>query len=376
MDVAISIEWNDQEQVFLVCSFKMKTSIEDLPVEIWMFIFAYFEAHELLHAFTNLNHYFDQLIASDYLLFPVRLGKNARNPLDYSVTPYWSHSILNRILSLRPCIQHQTSHIPEFLRWHCYQLVQLKSLKVKLRGREISALCTALPQLTALDSLSIECVPNQMLLEAILSAPVLRICQLNFLRPVTPIKYYSTNNLSSLEILQIKLQDDSNSSIMNFLLNHMPRLKRLEMNNYDIYVKNREWIFFQSLFVLPQLRTMKATWSANYSTPPVFQNLHQNLPALQHLHVQIAFDFISEDLLNHITDHWWPIFQTIEQITILIRCKHLSLIIDQQLQTHLDAFQSTLFAINVQFNGSVKADYVEKFSMGHRISDISICKFY
>lgn len=354
----------------------METTIEDLPVEIWIHIFAYFEAHELFRAFTNLNHYFDRLIGSTHLVFTVRLGKTVRNPLNYPIEPYWPHSILNRIISLRPSLHHRTSHIPEFLRWHCSDLIQLKFLKVKLRGREIPAMYTALPQLTALDYLSIECVPNQMLLEAILSAPVLRICQLNFLRPVTPIKYDSTNNLSSLEILQIKLQDDSHGSIMNFLLNHMPKLKRLEMNNYDIYVTNREWIFFQSLFILPQLRTIKASWSANYSTPHVFQNLHQNLPAVQDFHLRIAFDFISEDLLNNLIDHWWPIFQTIKQIDVLIKCKHFSLIVDQQLQTHLDAFQSTLFAINMQNNGSVKADYAEKFSMGYRISEILICKFY
>lgn len=352
----------------------MKTSVEDLPVEIWMSIFAHLEAHELLQAFTNLNRYFDQLIASDYLVFVVRLGKSVHNPLDYPVTPYWSHSILNRILSLRPCIEHRTSHIPEFLRWHCSELVQLKSVKVKLRGREISAICTALPQLNALTHLSIECVPNQALLEAILSAPVLRTCQLNFLRPVTPIEYSSTCDISPLEILQIKLQDDSHGSIMNFLLDHMPKLKRLEMNNYDIYVQNREWIFFQALFILPELRTIKANWSANYSTPFVFQNLHYNLPAVQHLDLQIVFDFIGEDLLNHFIDHWWPIFQTIEHINILIQCKHSSLMIDQQMQTHLDIFQSRLFAINVESSGSVRANYVEKFSKGYRISEISVCK--
>lgn len=353
----------------------MQTSIEDLPVELWISIFSYFEAHELLRAFTDLNRYFDQLIASDYLLFAVRLGKWDQNPLEYSIKPYWSHSILNCIVSLQPSIQHITSHIPEFLRWHYSHLIQLKSLEVKLRGREISALCTALPRLNALDHLVIECVPSQILLEAILSAPALHTCQLHFLRPVTPIKCYSTNSMSSLEILQIKLQDDSHGSIMNFLLSHMPKLKRLEMNNYDIYVNNREWIFFKPLFTLPELRTIKANWSSNYSSPAVFQSLHDNVPALKRFHLQITFDFISEDLLDHFINHWWPIFERVEQINVFIKCKHYSYTIDHQTQTHLNTFQSILFAINAQYGGSVKAEYSEKFLMGQRIFDISICKF-
>ncbi|CAF4703449.1 unnamed protein product [Rotaria sp. Silwood2] len=94
----------------------MKTSIEHLPVELWISIFSYLEAHDLFQAFTDLNNYFDKLIASDYLLFHVRLGKSDHNPLEYSIRPYWSDSILNRIISLQPIIQHKTSHIPKFLR--------------------------------------------------------------------------------------------------------------------------------------------------------------------------------------------------------------------------------------------------------------------
>ncbi|CAF0740955.1 unnamed protein product [Adineta ricciae] len=54
----------------------MVACLEDLPVELWISIFAYLEAHDLLQAFSNLNYYFDQIISSDYILFHVRLVFN------------------------------------------------------------------------------------------------------------------------------------------------------------------------------------------------------------------------------------------------------------------------------------------------------------
>jgi hypothetical protein len=80
--------------------------------------------------------------------------------LEYSIKPYWSESILNRIISLQPISQHTTSHIPEFLRLDCTKLTQLKSLTVKLCGRQTPSIFSAFEQLNSLDYLSIECVPN------------------------------------------------------------------------------------------------------------------------------------------------------------------------------------------------------------------------
>ncbi len=106
------------------------------------------------------------------------------------------------------------------------------------------------------------------------------------------------NNISNIETLDIKLHDDSHGSIITLLLSHMSKLKRLEMNNYYIYVKNREWIVFKSLFILPNLRNVKAQWSSNYSTPVVFQNLHENLLAVRLFSLNMSFDFISEDFIS------------------------------------------------------------------------------
>ena len=353
----------------------MITLAEHLPTELWFEIFSYFEAHALLHTFTNLNRYFDQLITSEHILFNVRLGKYNRNPLEYSSRPYWTEQILNRIISIRPALEQQTSHIPEFLRWHCTELFQLKSLTVKLRGREIPHVCNALQQLHCLHHLSIQCVPNQILLDGILALPTVRICRLEFSSPISPIHLYS-DNISGIETFDMKLKDDSHGSITHLLLSHMPRLKRLELDNQDIYVKNREWIFCTSLFVLPELHTLKFRCSSNYSVPIIFQNLHRNLPALRQLDLRINFDFIHEGLLNNLIHHWWPIFEEIERTNIFIRCQKYFIMLSDNIETNFDEFQSVLRAMNEQHPNCVKTAWTENASKISKVFDISICKSF
>ena len=234
----------------------MVSSIEQLPIELWIQIFSYLEAHDLVQAFSNLNVHFQRLISSNHLPLHAYLGKVNRNPHEYDRKPYWPDHLLHRIVSIRPSVSHQLSHIPEFLRWHSTKLLHLKSLQLKTRGREIPHLSVALQQLQSLTHLSIECVPNQMILDGILAMPSLRICQCEFSRPLTPITNAS-EHISPVKFLDLQRQDDSHGSIIHLLLSHMPRLKRLSVINNDIYVKNREWIFFQPVFTLPELQTIQ-----------------------------------------------------------------------------------------------------------------------
>ncbi|CAF1464129.1 unnamed protein product [Rotaria sordida] len=352
----------------------MKTSIEQLPVELWISIFSYFEAHDLFQAFTNLNNYFDQLIASDYLLFNVRLGKSDHNPLEYSIQPYWSNSILNRIISLHPIIQHKTSHIPEFLRWHCTKLIQLKSLKVKLRRREIPTICIALQQLKSLSHLFIECIPNQMLLETILSLPVLRVCQLVFLRAITSINCYS-NQMSKIEKFYIKLQDDSHNSIINLLLSRMPKLKKLEINNSESYFNEHDSLFIKPLFILSELQTIKISWSSRNSDRQFFENFHQILPNLKCLYFNFIYDYFTEDFFNILIHHWWPTIENLERINIFIKFQRPQMTIDNDMQINLDKFQSILLAMNDKYNGFVNFKWTEKFFIAYKMIEISICKY-
>jgi len=77
----------------------MVTCIEDIPIEIWLSIFSYLEAHDLFRAFINLNNYFQQLINSRHLLYNVQFNKNDYSSL-ISIIYCSSNSILHRIISL------------------------------------------------------------------------------------------------------------------------------------------------------------------------------------------------------------------------------------------------------------------------------------
>ena len=352
----------------------MKISIEELPVELWLSILSYLEAHDLLRAFTNLNSFFDRLIASDYLLFNVRLEKSSRNPLQYAIQPYWSDSIINRIISLQPTIEHKSSHIPEFLRWHCTRLIKLKSLTVKLRGREIPAICTALQQLHSLYYLSIECVPKQILLEGILSHPSIRICRLEFIQIFTSVNSYSSQT-SSIEILDIKFVCDLEMSIINLLLNRTPMLKRLEINCPKNLLAYQKLSFFGSTFVLPELRTIKIRTSLTTYDQKIFENLHKILPNLKHFSLYIVQDYWSEQIFNNLLSHWWPIIKIIQQINVIIRLRLPRLISTSSTQISLDKFHATLLAMNEVYNGVVNFKWSEESFIGHKVIEISICKF-
>lgn len=254
-------------------------------------------------------------------------------------------------------------------------MIQLKSLTIKVRGREIPHLCSAFQQLPSLTSLSVEGVPNQILLEGILTAPTLRVCRLEFSRPITPIRSYS-NNTSKVETLDITLQDDSDGSITLLLFSHMPKLQSIRMHNTDIYVKNREWIFCQPSFRLSELHTLKMRCSANYSTPIIFQSLHHNFPAIRRLRLSVKFDFINEHFFDSLIYHWWPILQDIEQISLVIRCQKYLMAPEDHTPSNFDEFRAILLSMNHQRDGSIRTEWIENFSPVSHVIQISICKSF
>jgi len=65
----------------------MNTCVEQLSIEIWIMIFQYLPAHGTFQVFPNLNYYFNQILASDHLLFYIRLKQTDNNDLQYSTNP-------------------------------------------------------------------------------------------------------------------------------------------------------------------------------------------------------------------------------------------------------------------------------------------------
>lgn len=351
----------------------MITTIECLPTELWMDIFSYLEAHQLLRAFADLNHHFDQMLASEHVLFHGHFDKCNRNPHEYTDQPYWPVSVLHRVVSLRPIVPRQLSHLPEFLRWHAADLLQLKSLTLKLRGREIPPICDVLPQLNTLRVIAIDCVPNQDLLDAILAIPNVRTGRLTFSRPVRPI-HTDSIRVSSMEVLDIQLEDTSRGLVLKLLLSHMPRLRQLRMKSTDIYVKNCEWPLFEPSFILPNLRAITMQCSANYSLPVFFQSLHHNLPAVQSVVLDLNFDFIDAEVVNHLLYHWWPALETIEKVVITMRCRNSFARISATVQANLDDLRAALLALNQQFDRSIETKWTDRFHLDNQLIDIFICQ--
>ena len=170
----------------------MNTCVEQLSIEIWIMIFQYLEAHGIFQVFPNLNYYFNQILASDHLLFYIRLKQTDNNHLQYSTNPYWSDSVLNRVVCLRSGVQSRSNHFLEFLRWHANKLIRLQSLSIHINSRDtlsIQYISRALKQLNRLEYLSLTCTPSQNLFESIFSMPTLRVCQLILRESTTKIDY-------------------------------------------------------------------------------------------------------------------------------------------------------------------------------------------
>ncbi|CAF3875334.1 unnamed protein product [Rotaria sp. Silwood1] len=236
----------------------MQTCAEHLPIEIWLTIFQYFEAHDLFHAFHNLNNYFNQILASNYLSFYVRLRETDNNHLQNSISPYWSDSVLNRIVHLRSLVQSRSYYFFEFLYWHVNKLIRLQSLSIKIYSRDapyILFICQALKQLNVLEYLSLTCIPNQILLKAILTIPTLRICQL-ILRETTTIINQNFNVNSNIKQLLLIYLGNVNYSLINLFLIHTPKLKRLEISGSH-FSFDQVSIFDKQLCTLIKLRILK-----------------------------------------------------------------------------------------------------------------------
>jgi hypothetical protein len=78
----------------------MSSRVEQLPLELWISIFSYLEAHDLFEAFTNLNSYFDYLLASNHLQFNIIFRKTDSKLFRRHNILNTDDSILNRTISL------------------------------------------------------------------------------------------------------------------------------------------------------------------------------------------------------------------------------------------------------------------------------------
>ncbi len=130
---------------------------EQLPAEIWLSIFTFFEGHELVRAFSCLNSFFDSLLRSPYLELYIRIKVNESNERLPAST--WSYINRENIYSLTVG-RRKANCLIQFLRWNAQYLTHLSSLSVHLRKLNIyyniQFLIFALQQLPSLNRLRIK----------------------------------------------------------------------------------------------------------------------------------------------------------------------------------------------------------------------------
>jgi hypothetical protein len=351
----------------------MKTCAEQLPIEIWILIFHYLEIHDLFYAFNYLNNYFNSILASNHLVFYVQLEKCNQFYKQLCFFSSWPPSILNRIIYLKSSTKGRAKYISEFLHWHGNNFLRLKSLTIEVHKQELSPNCIEFIKSYPIEYLSLACIPNQTLLEAILSSPVLSKCRLYFWRSTTGINGCLNIN-SSIEILYIKLKDDSNYLITNYLLFHMKNLKRLEIVGDHVHQYLNPNLN-KSFFILSKLEKLKLIWLRRSMDLDYFERLLSIIPNIKYIDISIYCYRLNESLFENLIYHWWPSLDQILYIKINIKCQGLSRTINNHDHTIFNNYcREILSRINAQTNVCLDIKWIEENSKTHTIQ-ITIQKF-
>jgi hypothetical protein len=226
--------------------------------------------HDLFQAFSNLNNYFDQLVAYNHLRFHIELRKNDSNHFQCPNGLYLPDSVLDRILSLQSLDENRYVYISRFFRFNSDKLIRLQSLIIKLHAQDFPTICIVLQELNSLRYLHMKCAPNNELLKAILTSPTLLICKSDISQSNSIING-KLSKISHIEKLYLMFNDVSNHSITNFLLSNMPKLRNLEIVERKDPPHTTNPLFSQPL--LEQLRTLKISIDYHYIKSKLFRVL-------------------------------------------------------------------------------------------------------
>lgn len=349
----------------------MKTCAEQLPIEIWILIFHYFEIHDLFKSFENLNNYFNSILSSNHLSFYVKLDKCNQFYKQFAFFSPWSNSILNRIISIKSTTKGRGKYISQFLYFHINHFHRLKSLTIEIHKQELSLNCIEFIKYNSIEYLSLACIPNEKLLEAILCSPILFKCRLYFWGKEINLNDYFNQN-KTIEILYIKLKENSNNLIVNFLLSNLINLKRLEIiGDYIHQYLNTN--LNKTFFILSKLEKLKLIWLRRSMNFDYFQRLLLIIPNLKYISIGIYCYKLNESLFENLITHWWPSLDQISYVKLNIKSHSLSKTIHNN-QIFENYSRKILSEINNQINVSFDLKWIEENANTHTIK-ITIRKF-
>lgn len=340
----------------------MQTCSEALPLEIWLSVFQYLEAHDLLQGFQNLNQHFDQILNSTHLFFHLRWKKTDANRGQIPAESYWSDSVLNRVICLRPAVQSPPTYFSEFLRCHANKFIRLESLSIKADLRDalaVPSICQSLRELPRLECLILNCVPFRIVFETILALPTLRICQLILQDSAELVDINLLHVRSPIKQLFLTFLGRVKYSLINTLLTYTPELKRLELCGFSFSFESM-CIFSQPLFTLPEIRTLKIKVDGGFIAPECFRCLPTISPGLKQFYLHYEKHLLIETFFNHYITDWWPVIEPIQRFHIFIK-GHMPIMGDNAvLEKNLQQYQQTLSDKTNQLQGLSKFQWNER----------------
>jgi hypothetical protein len=350
----------------------MKTRAEHLSIELWISIFNYLEIHDLFYTFTDLNRYFDQILASNHLLFYVRLKENNKYNHLPSPISFESDAILNRIIYIEGITSSHNAYIPQFLHQNATKLVRLRSLTIKIPLCHERLISLTLQELHSLEYLSMECIMTEIMIESILNLSSLRICKLIYRNVATTINAIS-NKQSNIERLSIK-DYYGHHSIINIYLRSMPKLKKLEISGSTSTLNSLGLWLKDNYDHLQKLQTIKIQSSIGDPTITFFEQLHSVTSVLKHLSVNIGPSRWDENLLENFIDYSLPIIEHLERIYICIRGYIYIDPTKDDIRKKFDNYREVLLSKNNQSNKCLTIQWTEQDLTLSTIIEITIIK--
>jgi hypothetical protein len=334
------------------------TRVECLPVEVWLFIFSYLEAHDLFRAFTNLNNYFRQLLYSRHVLYNVQFNKDDYSSF-ISIIHCSSNEILNRIISLQWTAKPRYGYLPCFLNKNISKFTRLRSLKIEIHPRQTLLICKILPNLHSLEYLSIKSENIQSsLVETIFPISSLHICQL--------INMYAMNNIecsligqSNIELLYLTNISIGVHSMSESFYDHMSKLKRLEIFGSVRTLKHlSSWIVNQIL-IIERIPIIKIKCKSNRTTIVFFEQLQPIIFIIRRFSMHIYIDIEDEILLDNLVNNWWSFIQQIETIYISIKISKQINTSNDDIQNKFIFYRDLLFSKIDESNESCKIEWTQ-----------------
>jgi hypothetical protein len=339
----------------------MTSYAEQLPPEIWLLVFQYFEAHDLFYAFDRLNSYFNAILASSYLTFYLRLREADNKYVQHSSQPHWLDSVVTRTICLRSVVQDRSSSLAGFLTFHAERLIRLETLAISLYPRDrihIPSICKVLQELPSLKCLSLRCALPRELLEAILTIPTLHTCRL-VLREQAPRATYQLESNSNIHELYLVFINNVDDLVIHLLLSRAPKLRRLEISG-SYFSVDRVSLFSTSSFILPDLRILKLKLENGHLAVDCFQDLHSIMPRLKYVYLNYRRHILFDTFISVFIASLWPILEQISSVGVDVKGHLMIDATDGSIQMNMEKNRQILLDRAKQFPGAMKVKWTEQ----------------